>query len=53
MRYLSLLLGLFLIFNVQADLTADEAGQAFAVGMRAYEAQDYERAAQERRDPVS
>ena len=46
MRHFSLLLGLFVTFNVQADLTADDAGQAFAIGMRAYEAEDYERAAQ-------
>ena len=46
MCHLSLLLGLFVTFNVQADLTADDAGRAFAVGMRAYEAQDYEHAAQ-------
>jgi tetratricopeptide (TPR) repeat protein len=44
MGRLTLLIGLFTAFNVQADLTAEDVWQAFSVGMRAYEAEDYEHA---------
>lgn len=44
MRISSLLFGLFLIANAYADLGADDANSAFAPGLRAYAAGDYEQA---------